>query len=53
MSPPTSSTEPDESRPELSDLIEEARQAQDDATTLADEAKARIEETRSVARKHA
>jgi len=41
-----------ENRPELSDLIEEAHQAQDDATTLADEAKARLGETRSLARKH-
>jgi len=42
-----------ESRPELSDLLEEARGAQDDATTLADEARERIQATRSLARKHA
>ena len=43
----------DERQPELSDLVDEAHRAEDDATTLADEAKARIHATRSAARKHA
>ena len=43
----------DERQLELSDLMEEARRAEDDATTLADEATARIHATRSAARKHA
>ena len=42
----------DERQPELSDLIEEARRAEDDATTLADEANARIRASMSGTRKH-
>lgn len=42
----------EERRPELSDLIEEARRAEDDATTLAGEAKARIDVSSAAAQKH-
>jgi RNA polymerase sigma-70 factor (ECF subfamily) len=41
----------EERQPELSDLVAEALKAQDDATTLADEARARIQATTSPARR--
>lgn len=42
----------DERQPRLSNLIEEARRADEDASTLANEAKARIHDAMSAARKH-
>lgn len=43
----------DERQPQISELIKEAQQAEDNASTLAEEAKARSHATRSAARKHA